>query len=322
MSVPSELLEFIRQYRSFIVVGHKEPDGDCVGSQIALASALGRLGKACRLVNAGPFERTEISAEADRFDTDVQPHTLDSSTAAIVVDCSTADRIDRIAKQIAGVPLAVIDHHASGESFGDVRYIDPVAPANTVLIYRLIDALGLTPNSEEAHYLFFGLATDTGFFRFLDSRHADCFRIAADLVDRGASPRLIHRSIYAGKSIESRLLLARMIKRVETYAGGRFMLTYQTAADYKQFGPRRDTDALHNLLLAVDGVELLGVIREMPEGNGCAVSLRSTSSIDVGRLAAEFGGGGHQKAAGFFREQPLTVTRGELRRRFADLSDE
>lgn len=315
------LLKFVADHRSFVVIGHKEPDGDCIGSQLALTSALTRLGKHCQTVNVGPFERTEIAADARRFSPDVKLDRLTEPIGAIVVDCSTEDRIDRIAAQIAKLPCAVIDHHTSGEPFGDVRYIDSSAPATTLLILRLIEGLGLSPTAEEAQYLFFGLATDTGFFRFLDHRHATVLQDAARLVECGASPNETYQWMYHGKTLESRLLLARMLKRVESFHGGRFMITYQTAADYRQFGPRRDTDSLHSLLLTIEGVELIGVIRELPDGTGCAVSLRTTTAIDVGRLAAEFGGGGHQKAAGFFRQQPLTVTRAELQSRFAELAE-
>lgn len=313
--VPEALLDFIRRFGSFLLVGHKEPDGDCIGSQIALAGLLERQGKTVRNLNPGPFERQEISRYQHRFGAGVDRAGVDGTVlggvaaagpppeAAVVVDCSSADRIVPLDKALTGLPVAVIDHHAAGERFGDVHYIEPRIPATTILVFNLFQTLGITPTAEESQALFLGLATDTGFFRFLSPEQHTAFSVAAELTRTGASPREVDRLISTGRPLESRFLLARILHRVEALRDGAFLLTYQTLADEKEFGTRRDSDALYRLLLAVDGVRVVALVKE--KDRGCAVSFRAIDDTDVGALAARFGGGGHQKASGAFQESDL-----------------
>lgn len=317
LPVPRQLLDFVDGYHSFLVVGHKEPDGDCLGSQLALGSLLERCGKKVLLANPGPFDRQETAAWEQRFISSLDENGAAGLEAVIVVDCSSADRIGEIAGPISGLPLAVIDHHTSGERFGDIHYILPEIPATTMLIHALFRALELEPTPEEAQLLFFGLATDTGFFRFLSPGQHLAYTVAAELTRAGASPREADRLISTGRSLESRLLLARLLQRVEQLRDGEFLLTFQTLADEREFGKRRDSDALYRLLLAVEGVRVIAVVKE--KENGCAVSFRALDDTDVGHLATRFGGGGHRKAAGAFQEEKLHLFLPRLRSALLEL---
>jgi phosphoesterase RecJ-like protein len=166
--VPPELLDFIDRHGPFYVIGHKEPDGDCVGSQLALASFLKRSGKTVYLCSAGPFTRTEIMAYEGRFSVEVPPENPSERAAALILDCSSLQRIGAVSETLPKVPLAFIDHHAAGNAVGDVVYIDDHSPSVTLMILLLIEAMGGKPTKEEAELLLFGLGTDTGFFRHLD----------------------------------------------------------------------------------------------------------------------------------------------------------
>lgn len=303
LTVPKELIDFLHRYSTFLVVGHKDPDGDCIGSQLALGALLERLEKRVILANPGPFERQEIAAREDSFRTTLTAEERSSLDAVVVVDCSSADRIGEIAQQIRELPLAVIDHHTTGEQFGDLHFIRPEIPATTVLVHALYKAMKLQPTQDEAQQLFFGLVTDTGFFRFLNPEQHHAYTVAAELTGAGASPREADRLISSGRSMESRLLIARLLQRVEQLRDGEFLLTFQTRADEKEFGKRRDSDALYRLLLAVEKVRVIALVKEKEQG--CAVSFRATDETHVGELAARLGGGGHQKAAGAFREEQL-----------------
>lgn len=305
--VPDELLEFLRDFEHFHILGHMEPDGDCIGSQVALSLFLNRRKKSTRLANPGPFERTEIRHFASRFSTTLPPRERDKE-AVVIVDCSTLDRIGELADQLEGRPVAVLDHHATGELFGDVRFIDASIPATTLLILATIEAFGLTPSKDEAEMLFFGLATDTGFFRFLDSRSRDVFEAASRLVEAGASPRDTSALISSGRTFASRKLIGRLLSRATAYAGGRFVLTYMTAEERNEFGKEnRDSDALYSLLLSIEGCEVIAFLREESE-TVCKGSLRATSDLDVGEVASHLGGGGHQKASGFLNRDSLKGT--------------
>jgi phosphoesterase RecJ-like protein len=308
-----EVLHFFEEYSGFLILGHREPDGDCVGSQLALGSALERAGKRVVVANPGPFERPEIAPFAADFATTVDIGPLGSRPAAIVLDCSSADRLAVLAESTRDLPILVIDHHASGAVFGDVHFIDPHIPATTILVATLISQLGYTVTPREAFLLFLGLVTDTGFFRFLGAGETTAFRTATALSEAGASPREIDFHIRNGRSFESRKLISRMLDRVERLRDGRILLTYQTQADERELGSRRDSDALNSLLLAIEDVEMIAVAKEKPEG--CTVSFRATSEIDVGELATEFGGGGHKKASGAFVSDNLDTFLTRLRAR-------
>lgn len=305
--VPEELLQFLRDYDHFHVLGHVDPDGDCIGSQIGLSLFLNRLGKSTSLVSPGPFERTEVRHFSSRFSTALEAKVSDREAIAIV-DCSTLDRIGPLAEQLDGRPVAVIDHHATGEIFGDVRHIDSSIPATTLLVQAIIEALDDIPSKDEAEMLFFGLATDTGFFRFLDSRSSDVFHAASRLVAGGASPRDTSALISSGRTFASRKLIGRLLNRATAYAEGRFILTYMTAQERTEFGKEnRDSDALYSLLLSIEGCQAIAFLREESE-TVCKGSLRATGEVDVGEVASHLGGGGHQKAAGFLNRDSLNAT--------------
>ncbi len=292
-----ELLQFIHEHSVFAVVSHKEPDGDCVGSSLALQSLLHRLGKKVILLSPGPFTRFEISRFEHLFDTALpQPSAIDG---AIILDCSTAERIGRLASQISQVKKAVIDHHAAGKPFGDVRYVDPHAPSVTFLIHRLFERFDLPLNRDEARHLLFGLCTDTGFFRHLTADSGGVFLDVARLCDAGASPHEVYRMMYGDRPLASRLLLGNLLARTKAYFNGKLLITTEKRADVGDCGTEiRDSDTLYLLLQSTATVEAVALIREEEDGI-TSVGLRSGESVDVGAIAESLGGGGHTKAAGF-----------------------
>ncbi len=296
--VPSELLQFIDDHSTFIIIGHKEPDGDCVGSQLALGAWLRRRGKKMALCSAGPFTRTEIMPFEHRFLPSVPEVDGTERAAAIIVDCSSIKRIGSVADSLPKMPLAFIDHHASGEAQGDVVFIDDRAPSVTTLILALIEAAGDKPTKEEAEFLFFGLSTDTGYWRHLDENSAETWQAASRLVAAGASPKKIYAMMHGGKLLLSRKLLGELLARVEPHFDGRLLVSYMGLEDQQRFGlASRDSDMLYQLLLTVSGCESAMIIRQESQTD-CTVGLRSLERIDVGSIAARFGGGGHRLAAG------------------------
>ncbi|MDR2178332.1 MAG: bifunctional oligoribonuclease/PAP phosphatase NrnA [Treponema sp.] len=298
--VPPELVEFIMTGGKFILAGHKEPDGDCIGASLALRSALKRLGKEVILCSAGPFKRTEIKPYEHLFI--ASPGDAERRNAQVIImDCSSSERTGDLEARIAGLPLAFIDHHSAGvrPGAGAVVYLDPEAPSVTSMILTLIEALGLKPTQEEAEYLLFGFCTDTGFFRHIDAGNMEAFVRAGRMVGAGASPKKVFNAINGGKSFNSRILLGIQLSRVEKYFDGRLIYTCEEYEETRCFGLEgRDSDSLYQLLLSVTDVEVIIVIRqETPER--CTVGLRSRDWVDVAAVAADFGGGGHKNAAGF-----------------------
>ena len=301
LSVPEELVQYIKTGSKFIVAGHKEPDGDCVGSQLALQSALVRLGKSAVVCSAGPFKRTELKDYAARF-TDSPTEEEKSGAKVIIVDCSGWERIGDLQDKLSGLPCAVIDHHAAVTHPPSTHeapvYVDAASPSCAVLIDKLITILGLELTTEEATLLLFGVCTDTGFFRHLTDKNAEVLEAAARMVRRGANPKGVYRLMNGGKSYNSRILLGHILSRTESYYDGKLMLSYETQEEFNTFGfEARDSDNLNKMLQAIDGVKAVVIIRQECAEN-CTVSLRSIDEIDVSRIAASFGGGGHKNASG------------------------
>jgi len=311
-SVPKALLDFIDDHGAFYVIGHKEPDGDCVGSQLALGSWLRRLGKTVSLCSAGPFTRTEILPFEHRFLSVVPAERAVERAAAIVVDCSSLSRIGSIAESLPKVPLAFIDHHASGEAQGDVLYIDDKAPSVTVLVNALIEARGDRPTKEEAELLFFGLCTDTGYWRHLDEGSSEIWQVASRLVAAGASPKKAFAMMNGGKTLFSRKLMGEILARTEPHFDGHLLVSHVTLDDQQRYGlASRDSDMLYQLLLSVSGCESAMIIRQESPAD-CTVGLRSLERVDVGSIAARFGGGGHRLAAGLLIKGSIDEVRDKL----------
>ena len=298
LPVPVALLDFIDRHGPFYVIGHKEPDGDCVGSQLALASFLKRSGKTAYLCSAGPFSRNEIMSYESRFFIEAPPEKPSERAAAIILDCSSLKRIGLIAETLPKVPIAFIDHHAAGSAAGDVLFIDEKAPSVTAMVLLLIEAMGGKPTKEEAEYLLFGLGTDTGFFRHLDEHSEETFLEVSRLVSAGASPKRVYNLIHGGKSLLSRKLMGEILTRTEPHFDGALLVSFVTLQDQQRYGlASRDSDTLYQLLMSIAGCEAAMIIRQEGETD-CTVGLRARDRIDVSSIASAFGGGGHRLAAG------------------------
>lgn len=318
MTKADEAARFLREHGSFLILGHKEPDGDCIASQICIARVVAGLGKTASLHSVGPFDRPEIEDFAEQFSS-VIPAERAPGAAAIVVDCSTPDRTGALGAGVAGLPTLVIDHHSSGTDFGTVRMVDSSVPSTTLLVFSIFEELALPVDRDTARLLLFGLCTDTGFFRHLGDNSPETFRALSRLTETGTSPAEVYMMIYGRRELSARKLLADMLSRVESHWDGRLLLTWQTLEDRHTHAARqRGEDDLYRLLQTVRGVIVVAFVKEEREGL-YSVGLRSTSSLDVGVIAASFGGGGHRQAAGFDIEGTLESVKTRVVERLAPL---
>ena len=297
--IPVELTQVLKKRDSFLLIGHKDPDGDCLSSQLAFGSFLERIGKKVCLLSPGPFDRAEIEHQEKYFHPHVPDDWKDIDPLVVVLDCSTLDRIGHLADEIKYFTVAVVDHHDSGMSFGDIQFIRPEAPSVTFMIHKIIESFDMVPSPREAEHLLFGIATDTGFFRHLESGSQELFMSVAELTKYGASPKDVYSEMYGGRTLKSRQLMGRLLSRSRSELDGKLMITYETEEDFLEFGTTsRDSDSLYQQLQGIKNVEAIILIR-FESGNELSVGLRSKHYADIGAVAKSFGGGGHKRAAGF-----------------------
>ncbi|GAB6089666.1 DHH family phosphoesterase [Spirochaeta dissipatitropha] len=314
INIPDDLKEFLEDHRAFFILSHMEPDGDCVGSSLALRSFLRRSGKIAETFNVGPFDRSEIREFASEFKPEISDEMLREypDAGVIVVDSSSFDRIGGLQQQVRHFKIAVIDHHAAGHPYGAIRMVDAKIPATALMVQRIIEDLSGEVTTEEAKLLFMGLITDTGFFRFLEAGSGDVFMAASRLVQKGASPRLTYRKVNDGRSMQSRKHLARLLDRAESYFDGQFFISHSLLSDEQEFGQNeRDSDSLYYLLLSIENCEAIAFLREIEPGVTVG-SLRSAEHIDVSQIALKLGGGGHARASGFRQDMPIPEVKKKL----------
>ena len=295
--VPSAFLEGFASFEHFILLGHEQPDADCLCSMLGLESFLKKQNKKVTLLAQKPFTRPETLSLENRF-TAKWEHENDGKSLVVLLDLSDPERTGFSAEKIHQYPLMVIDHHDSGKSVGEYRYVDPGSPSTTLLVLKIWEAAGLEPDRETAEQLFFGFSTDTGFFRHLEESTEEVFLAVSTLIKLGASPNRTYRMMSGGRQLATRRLMGRILERSRLYCDGRILLSWEEQKDREELGTdERDSDKLYQLLQSIEGCEAVALFR-MESGNKCIVGLRSNNDIDVGRIASALGGGGHKKAAG------------------------
>ncbi len=312
--LPQDIRAVIEEGSSFLVLGHISPDGDCLSSQIAMGALLTNLGKQVTLVNAGPFERTEITHLADRFRTQIIDEMRADNPIVVVVDCSSIERIGSLGQQIQGLTTIIFDHHASGEYFGDYQYITPRSISTTFIIMHLYKEFNVPITPEIAEHLFFGFATDSGFFRFINAYRGDVLRFAAELVDLGVSPNEMADQMSGGKNLDYVKYVGKLIDRSEVLLDGRLIIASSYIRDSRTFDTTdRPSDMLYSMLLAIKGVEVVLYLKEL-EAQVTEIGFRAShqSPVDVGDLAQALGGGGHRKAAGATVNESVESVRDRL----------
>jgi phosphoesterase RecJ-like protein len=288
----------------YVLVTHVNPDGDAIGSQVGLGRYFRSLGFEVRMVNQdatppdlrfvefdGPFGEAYDPARHDGL--------LDAADAIVLVDNSAPDRLGCMESpaRLRAAKTFCIDHHPTRATPWAVNIIDTSASATAVIVHELVRAGEWTPDRAAADALYAGLATDTGFFRF-NSTSPRAFRVAAELLEAGADPTRCYREIYERNAPAYTRLLGRALADLSLGGGGTVASVGITLAMIEACGASGvDTSEFTTPLLAVDGVRVAILFRELP-GDKVKVSLRSKGELDVQKMASEFGGGGHRNASG------------------------
>jgi len=307
-------IDLISKSGSILITSHIKPDGDACGCVAAMCEALGALGKNITplLLSPAPqwyeFLFTEKPAVLGE---DVQ---LDDLTAGrfgqfdliLIVDTNSRSQLAKFNEYLKqnDKPILVLDHHQTSDGLGDVELIDSDAAATGLIVLELLKYAGRPVTEKIAENLFVALATDTGWFHFsnTDSR---IYRACAELVDAGAKPTQIYDHLYLNFSQERFRLMAGMLDKLELHLDGRYAAMQITREDFERTGAAySDTENLINECHRIDSVEASALFIELEDGR-IRCSLRSRGPLDVSKIAAKFGGGGHTMAAGTFLPGPL-----------------
>lgn len=291
--------------QTIAISGHINPDGDAVGSALALRDLLLAMGKEVVVLLGQESPAPELYSFLPRYDFVYASEYCGSPDLFIVVDAATVKRLGMSERvlQMARQTL-VIDHHESYEGFSPNYFGDTTAPATASLVWRIIKASAIEPSLEMSSYCYVGLMTDTGRFAFKNTDRT-AFADAMEMIDSGANPAELSQLVYEKKSLGAMRLEALVIDRVRFSCDGTVAFSYLLKDDLESLGLSRDaTEQLPTILRSINGVEVAVLLRdEMSEG--VRVNLRSRSSYDVGALARELGGGGHPGAAGATLAMPL-----------------
>jgi len=310
------ILDVLRRGEKFLVCSHSRPDGDAVGSMLAMGMLLEQMGKRADLVTADRIPnvyRQLPGAEGIRCAMRVHgPY-----DAVILLECDGLERA-----RLRGLEpffLINIDHHTSAREFGHVNWIDRGAASVGELVHRLVKAAGYNVTAEMASCLYTTILTDTGGFCYGGTR-ASTFALAEELTLAGADPVAIARNVYFTTPTSRLLLLGAALSNLKR--DGRLAWLWITNHDMvRTCAAEEDCEGIVNYAISIAGVETAAFLRELPEG-AIRISLRSKGIVDVAGIAVKLGGGGHENAAGVTLEGPLPRALeqilGELRTKIAE----
>ncbi|MBE3591070.1 MAG: bifunctional oligoribonuclease/PAP phosphatase NrnA [Firmicutes bacterium] len=291
------ILDTLRDGRRFLLLLHVKPDGDSIGSSLALGRALQKLGKEAVLVC--PDELPESLRFLPGSDSFVRPEAVSGPfDAAVFLDCGDLERAGpaRPLADLATVRIN-IDHHLSNARFGDLNWIEADAAAVGEITYRLIRELGVALDRDMAYALYASLVTDTGSFAYQNTTPAT-HRIAAELLELGVRPQVVAREVWENRPEPALRLLGRALENLVVDPGGRLAWTRLGQEDFQRVGAGpQHAEGVVGYPRSLRGVEVAVAFIEAEPGVW-RVSLRSNERVDVSRVAARFGGGGHARAAG------------------------
>ncbi len=308
MSNPADITKVLQGCSSILVSVHKNPDGDALGSQLALMLALEKTGKFVTAHNLDPVpEIYQFLPHADRIKTG---RPLAGSYDACIVLDADPPRTGLFDETVPASVLINIDHHITNSSAWPYTWLDSSASATGEMVYRLIRELGVSLDREIALCLYTAIFTDTGSFRYSNTS-PESMKIAALLLEAGADPWLVTENVYESFAFRRLKLLGRILAAMERSDDGRIAWVVITDDLYRSTGTTaEDTDNFINFVRSAKGVEVAVLFRQTGDRE-YKISLRSKGRIDLSGLAQSLGGGGHKNAAG----STLQGTLEEIRRR-------
>lgn len=295
-----QIAAVISESNRILILEHEKPDGDCIGSGLALALVLSSLDKQAVLLSQDPHPATYDFLPGSDFHataSTIEPEDINPDLV-VFLDCTDPERAGNALEFAGSTTWINIDHHVSNSQFGDISLVDPDAAATGELVFFLLKTMGVQIDSDVATCLYVALVSDTGGFRYQNTSPR-CFHVAAELIDLGANPSQVADYLYETRSLSSLLLLKESLHTLRMDKGGKLASIEVTAKMMEDVGAvYEDADEIINYPRSIAGVEVAVCFKENQERTGIHISLRSRSKVDVSEVAVSLGGGGHPRAAG------------------------
>jgi bifunctional oligoribonuclease and PAP phosphatase NrnA len=303
-----QIISELREADRFLLTTHENPDGDALGSLLAMHEILRLMGKDSLMFMAAdqfppPVEYQHMPFEGVRNE---PPADIEQRTV-VFLDCGNIDRMPVDFLQKDGMHILNIDHHHDNTRFGTVNLVEPDASCTAEILYGLAKDMDVEITLPIADALYVALVTDTGKFMFENTTPA-AHMMAADLLAIGVSAQEVHRHLYEGLPFSRVELLGRALGNLQRYEDAGITLTHLTREDFAAAGASEaDSEGIVDHLRAVEGTAVAALVRELLDDPARRkVSLRSTDGrVDVSRIARGLGGGGHRQAAGFTTDMPM-----------------
>ena len=313
-----QAVELINKSERILVTTHTKPDGDAIGCLLAMSDVLNTLGKNVKSLLLSPppqWYQFLLTEKVPVLDEDVQLEELKAGRfgefdLVMVLDTNSPGQLPKFKDYLKqnDKPVLVIDHHRTSDGLGAVELIESDAAATALVVLELFKFAGWEITGKIAESLFVAVATDTGWFQFnnTDSR---TFSACAELIDAGAKPTEVYNKLYENFSKQRFMLTTAMLNTFELHLNGRFATMQITQPDFERTGATyADTENLINECRRISTVDTTALFIELDDGR-IRCSLRSKGALDVGEIAAKFGGGGHKMAAGSFVPGPMEKAR-------------
>jgi phosphoesterase RecJ-like protein len=303
MKKSNTLKEFCAALQScddFLLTCHANPEGDAIGSILALDSLLRKLGKKTTIVCQDRFPRRLSCLSSARWKTleDLAAGENTRFRGVVLADCANPDRLGEVQKLIGSEAVIFnVDHHISNTYFGHFNYVIPTAAATGEVVLDLFRYFTVPLDKEDATNIYVAISTDTGSFRY-GNTSAQSHRHICDLIERGIDIEAINEALYATYSLNKLKLYSRLLARVRTALGGQVAWVVLKRRDLSRCGADdEDMEGFVDMLRLVHEVKIAFVIIELRNHGGLKVSFRSKGAYDVNQIALDFNGGGHKKAA-------------------------
>jgi len=324
-------VDLINKSERILVTTHTKPDGDALGCLVAMSDVLSAQGKKVKplLLSPAPeWYRFLLTEKVPILDEDIQLEELKTGRfgefdLVMILDTNSPGQLPKFKDYLkqSDKPVLVIDHHRTSDGLGAVELVEADAAATALVVLELLKYAGWEITGIMAEALFIAVATDTGWFQFNNTDHR-VFSTCAELIDMGVKPTELYRKLYENFSQSRFMLMTAMLNTFELHLNDRFATMYITKHDFERTGATyADSENLINECRRISTVDTTALFIELGDGR-IRCSLRSKGAVDVGEIAAVFGGGGHKMAAGTFVPGPMENAQQliyeEVSKRFSD----